>query len=67
MSIPMVGGPAPTITLGDASAFPNKKLTDIGGQFPVWANDGKSIHWSVGNAHVVQDNAAQLYNIDLGD
>jgi imidazolonepropionase-like amidohydrolase/Tol biopolymer transport system component len=55
MSIPVVGGPAPSITLGETSAFPNKKLTDIGAQFPVWTNDGKSIHWSVGNAHVVYD------------
>ncbi|MDB4876575.1 MAG: hypothetical protein JWM41_3021 [Gemmatimonadetes bacterium] len=55
MSIPMLGGAAPQITLGDASNFPNRKLTDIGAQFPAWSSDGKHIHWSIGNAHVVYD------------
>jgi Tol biopolymer transport system component/imidazolonepropionase-like amidohydrolase len=55
MSIPWLGGAAPTINLGDNSTFPNKKLTDIGGQFPVWSNDGRFAHWSIGNAHVVYD------------
>jgi Tol biopolymer transport system component/imidazolonepropionase-like amidohydrolase len=55
MSIPWLGGAAPTINLGDNSTFPNKKLTDIGGQFPGWSNDGRFAHWSIGNAHVVYD------------
>lgn len=55
MHIPVMGGAAPQITLGETSAFPNRKLTDIGAQFPVWAHDGHSIHWSIGNAHVVYD------------
>jgi imidazolonepropionase-like amidohydrolase len=55
MSIPVLGGAAPQITLGDVSTFPNRKITDIGAQFPLWAADGKSIHWSIGNAHVVYD------------
>lgn len=55
MSIPWLGGAPPTINLGDNSTFPNKKLTDIGGQFPVWSNDGRYAHWSIGNAHVVYD------------
>ncbi len=55
MSIPWLGGAAPTINVGDNATFPNKKLTDIGGQFPVWSADGKQVHWSIGNAHVVYD------------
>jgi Tol biopolymer transport system component/imidazolonepropionase-like amidohydrolase len=55
MSIPWLGGAAPTINVGDNSTFPNKKLTDIGGQFPVWSADGRYAHWSIGNAHVVYD------------
>ncbi|MBL0172183.1 MAG: amidohydrolase family protein [Gemmatimonadaceae bacterium] len=35
--------------------FPSKKLTDIGAQFPSWGADGKTIHWSIGNAHAVYD------------
>lgn len=34
---------------------PVRKLTDIGGQFPAWSADGKRVHWSIGNAHVVYD------------
>lgn len=55
MSIPWLGGAPPPINLGDNSTFPNKKLTDIGGQFPVWSHDGRYAHWSIGNAHVVYD------------
>ncbi len=35
------------------AAFPARKLTDIGGQFPAWSADGRRVHWSMGNAHVV--------------
>ncbi|MEP6491541.1 MAG: amidohydrolase family protein [bacterium] len=55
MTIPWLGGPPPQITVGETSTFPNRKLTDIGGQFPAWATDGKSVHWSIGNAHIVYD------------
>ncbi len=69
--VPWPGGPEPTITVGgtggtggtgsDAppaaagSAFPTRRLTDIGAQFPHWGQDGSTIHWSIGNAHVVYD------------
>ncbi len=64
--IPWPGGPVPTVTVGGGSsgggdaapgagqAFPSRKLTDIGAQFPQWGT-GSSIHWSIGNAHVVYD------------
>ena len=76
--IPWPGGPEPTITVGSgagsgggsdapaaggAQAFPNRKLTDIGAQFPQWGTDGNSIHWSIGNAHVVYD-VARAYAFD---
>ena len=35
--------------------MPIKRLTDIGGEFPAWSGDGKQVHWSLGNAHVVYD------------
>ena len=34
------------------AAFPSRKLTDIGGQFPAWGWDSNMVHWAVGNAHV---------------
>src|SRR6185503_11276478 len=48
----------PTITVGgapDATTFPAKKLTDIGGQFMAWSRDAKRVHWSMGNAHAIYD------------
>jgi hypothetical protein len=37
------------------AAFPVKKLTDIGGEFPIWSADGTSVHWAIGNAYVTYD------------
>ena len=66
--IPWPGGPEPTITVGGGgvggggdgaagagggAAFPSRKITDIGAQFPRWGSDGNTIHWSIGNAHAV--------------
>ncbi len=55
-AIPQVGE-APSISLAsvDNAPVPVRKLTDIGGEFPAWGSDGNSIHWSIGNAHVVYD------------
>ena len=32
------------------SSFPARKLTKIGGEFPTWTKDSKSINWSIGNS-----------------
>ena len=72
--VPWPGGPEPTITVGEGrggvdadgaaagggQAFPSRKLTDIGAQFPRWGNDDNAIHWSIGNAHVVYDVARAI-------
>jgi dipeptidyl aminopeptidase/acylaminoacyl peptidase len=54
--IPVVktGAAAPVVTIagGDSSQLPVRKLTDIGGEFPSWGADGKSVHWAIGNAFV---------------
>ena len=58
VTVPLLGGTEPTITVGgapDATTFPVRKLTDIGGQFPHWSHDAKRVHWSMGNAHAVYD------------
>jgi Tol biopolymer transport system component len=59
VTIPFVGGETPTISVADvtSSQFPSWKLTDIGGQFPSWSADGKSVYWSIGNAFFA-------YNLD---
>ena len=55
--VPQVGAQAPTISVADtaAAAVPVRRLTDIGGEFPAWSADGKQVHWSIGNAHIVYD------------
>jgi imidazolonepropionase-like amidohydrolase/Tol biopolymer transport system component len=57
VTVPTLGGTEPTIAVAnpEQATFPVKKLTDIGGQFPTWRADGKTVHWSIGNAHVVYD------------
>lgn len=60
-TVPMVGE-APTINVGNPSsaAFPARRLTKLGAEFPVWGADGRTVHWSLGNAHFV-------YNLDTAD
>lgn len=57
VTVPYIGGETPTISVAnpDNASFPARQLTDIGGQFPAWSNDGRKVHWSIGNAHVVYD------------
>jgi Tol biopolymer transport system component len=64
VTVPRVGGEAPTISVSNPenAAFPARRLTDIGGQFPAWSASGRKVHWSVGNAHVVYDlDAARVH------
>ncbi len=37
------------------SEFPARKLTEIGGEFPSWEADGKTVHWSLGSTHFMYD------------
>ncbi|MGH7505458.1 MAG: amidohydrolase family protein, partial [Longimicrobiales bacterium] len=57
VTVPFVGGETPTVNVAnpDDAAFPARKLTVVGGQFPAWAGDGRTVHWSIGNAHFVYD------------
>ena len=57
VTVPYVGGAAPTISVANPenASFPVRKLTEVGGQFPAWSADGRKVHWSIGNAHVVYD------------
>jgi len=57
VTVPYLGGETPTISLANPAnaAFPARQVTDIGGQFPAWGADGRTVHWSIGNAHVAYD------------
>jgi Tol biopolymer transport system component len=55
VTVPMVGGTTPTVTVGDNPNFPARKLDEIGAQFPHWDWNGAKVHYSIGNAHVIYD------------
>ncbi|RRQ47538.1 amidohydrolase [Maribacter algicola] len=50
-------GKTPTVSVAkaDKAAFPAMKLTKIGGEFPVWSNTSKKVHWSLGSSHFIYD------------
>lgn len=50
-------GQTPTISVSNPSSasFPSWKLTTYGGEFPSWAKDGSSVHWSLGKAFFSYD------------
>lgn len=54
--IPKIGK-TPSISVANAknAAFPAKKLTIMGGEFPAWSSDSKRVHWSLGASHFVYD------------
>lgn len=67
VTIPSTGKTV-NISVADASGaeFPSKKLTEIGGEFPVWSADGNAIHYSLGAAYFVYDlNKAKAFDDSL--
>ena len=56
VTVPRIGV-TPTIDLSNPenAAFPSRRVTSIGGEFPAWGADGRTVHWSLGNAHFAYD------------
>jgi Tol biopolymer transport system component len=54
VAVPRTGGEVPVVvvTKPDSAAVPVRRLSDIGGEFPAWGADGRTVHWSIGNAFV---------------
>lgn len=52
VTVPKTGGETPKISVADAGSapFPSRKLTKLGGEFPYWSANGKTVYWSLGNA-----------------
>ncbi len=64
-TVPMVGGEAPLINVGDpgSAQMPARRLTDMGGEFPAWAASGRAVHWSLGRAFFTYDlDAAEAFD-----
>lgn len=57
MPIPMVGGETPTVALQnpDRAIVPVRTLSELGAWWPEWGSDGRTVHWTLGNAHFVYD------------
>jgi len=57
VTVPVIGGTTPVISVAtpDNAPTPVKRLSDIGGEFPVWGASGRIVHWSIGNAFVTYD------------
>jgi Tol biopolymer transport system component len=67
VSVPKTGK-TNVINVGDpaSASYPARKLTELGGEFPSWEADGKSVHWSLGNSHFVYDvDRAQAFDDSL--
>ena len=54
VDVPVVGGATPAVNVA-SPAFPVKRITEMGAQFPAWGRDGVTVHWGLGNAHFVYD------------
>ncbi len=55
VTIPPVGGEAPTISVTSSSAVPTWRLTQIGGDFIGWGNTGTIAYYSIGRSFFQYD------------
>ncbi len=55
ITVPRVGGDAPTVSAASSSSVPTWRLTDIGGDFVGWRPDGAVAHWSIGRSFFQYD------------
>jgi Tol biopolymer transport system component len=68
VTVPHGVGSDPTVVADPKNAaFPVRKLTEIGGEFPAWSPDGNTVYWGMGNAIVTYDlTRAQQVDDSLG-
>ncbi len=50
ITVPRVGGEAPTVSLSGSSSMPVRRLTRVGGDFVGWSEDGAEAFWSIGRS-----------------
>lgn len=69
VTLPQIGK-TNNISVADAAnaEFPARKLTEVGGEFPAWQSDGKTVHWSLGSTHFTYNiDRAQFFEDSLAD
>ena len=55
ITVPLVGGEAPTVSVASSSSMPTRRLTRIGGDFVGWRADGASAFYSIGRSFFEYD------------
>jgi Tol biopolymer transport system component len=61
LDVPITGGEGPTVNVSSPSV-PLKKLTDVGADSFAWADDGKTITWSLGSSFFRQPVASVSFD-----
>ncbi len=57
-----------SVSSPESADFPARILTEIGGEFPSWQMDGKTVHWSLGSRHFTYDvDKAQAFEDSVTD
>lgn len=55
ITVPPVGGEAPTVSVASSSTMPTRRLTTVGGDFVGWREDGAVAYWSIGRSFFQHD------------
>ena len=55
ITVPPVGGEAPSVSVAESSVVPTWRLTRIGGDFVGWSNDGAVAYYSIGRSFLRHD------------
>jgi hypothetical protein len=58
ITVPPVGGEAPTVSVSSASTMPTRRLTRVGGDFVGWGEGGATAYYSIGRSYFAYDVAA---------
>ncbi len=55
ITVPPVGGEAPTVSVAESSSMPTWRLTKVGGDFVGWTADGTAAFYSIGRSFFLYD------------
>ena len=66
VTVPNMGATLPVVDVfkPDSAAVPVRKLNDLGGEFPAWGADGRTVTWSLGNALFTYDLEAAANDLE---